>query len=87
MSDSGVKDEREMMRLICRTLRAVGQPLSRLELSQALEPEVVPELRLYIEKMLKLGILRLRMTGAVGTTTVNRYEVADGIDCDSIEAD
>lgn len=87
MAETGIQDERIMMRRICSILQEADEPLSRLDISRALEPDVVAELRLYIEKMLKLGILRIKMMGAAGTTTVNRYELAEGVDCSKIEAD
>lgn len=81
---SVISDSQEAMRLICRTIRATGEPMSRLELARAIEPDTIFDLRGVLEEMMKWGMLMTHVTSTQNQTVVLRYALVPGTDCDSL---
>lgn len=66
-------------RLVCRVLYEAGGPLTRREIARAIEPQVIPNLRLVIEDLMKRGKVEGYITASETETTIMRYILTENV--------
>lgn len=64
-------------RMVCQVLRDAGRPLTRRDIARALEPQVIPNLRTIIEKLMQEGKIAGYITATDTQTTVLRYTLTE----------